>query len=126
MDRVCAEDQRLGRAPRRPDENARRAVAGRDLPQALADCDAALKLMPLNLDVRDTRGFVYLKLGDPALAAVDYNAALDKDPNRSTALYGLGLAKIRMGDAKGGAADQAAARTIDPEVERQFAPYGLK
>ena len=102
------------------------AVAGRDLPQALADCDAALKLMPLNLDVRDTRGFVYLKLGDPALAAVDYNAALDKDPNRSTALYGLGLAKIRMGDAKGGEADQAAARTIDPEVERQFAPYGLK
>lgn len=100
------------------------AVVGRELPKALADCDEALKLMPLNLDVRDTRGFVYLKLGDPALAAHDYNAALGKDPNRATALYGLGLAKIRMGDLKGGEGDQAAARTIDPEVEKQFIPFG--
>jgi hypothetical protein len=42
------------------------------LEQGLADCRQslrwALKLEPLNLDIRETRGFIYLKLGDPALA----------------------------------------------------------
>ena len=87
-------------------------VIGQDLVRALADCDEGLKLAPLNLDVRDTRGFIYLKLGDPALAMNEYNAALERDPNRAIALYGRGLAKIRTGDIKGGEGDQAAARTL--------------
>ena len=74
-----------------------RAVAGSDLVAALADSDQALKLLPLNLEVRDTRGFIYLKLGDPALALNEYNAALTIDPNRALSLYGRGLARIRMG-----------------------------
>ena len=93
---------------------------------ALADCDTALKTMPTNLDVRVTRGFIYLKLGDPAIAIVEYNAALDVDPNRSLALYGRGVARVRMGQTKDGEADQAAARALNPSVERQFAPYGVK
>ena len=64
-------------------------------------------------------------LGDPALALNEYNAALERDPNRAIALYGRGLAKIRTGDIKGGEGDQAAARTLDPEVKQQFASYGL-
>ncbi len=42
----------------------------RKLDLAIRDLNAAiaLKLMPANLDVRDTRGFIYLKLGDAALA----------------------------------------------------------
>lgn len=102
-----------------------RAIAGRDLLKALADCDVALRLMPLNLDVRDTRGFIYLKLGDDALALAEYNAALDMDPNRATALFGRGLAKIRTGDVKGGDADKASARTLNPEVDKRFAVFGL-
>ncbi|MSP76751.1 MAG: tetratricopeptide repeat protein [Rhodospirillaceae bacterium] len=103
-----------------------RAIAGQDLLQALADCDTALKFMPANLDVRDTRGFIYLKLGDDALALNEYEAALQIDPNRAVALFGRGLARIRTGDVKGGEGDQAAARTINPEVDQQFAFYGLK
>ena len=102
-----------------------RAIAGQDLVQALADCDTALKLMPINLDVRDTRGFIYLKLGDPALALKEYNAALDIDPNRALSLYGRGLARIKSGDQAGGEADQRAAETINPEVAQQFSMYGL-
>ena len=101
------------------------AVIGQDLVKALADCDEGLKLAPVNLDVRVTRGLIYLKLGDPALALNEYNAALERDPNRAIALYGRGLAKIRTGDIKGGEGDQAAARTLDPEVKQQFASYGL-
>lgn len=103
-----------------------RAIAGQDLLQALADCDTALKLMPANLDVRDTRGFIYLKLGDDALALNEYEAALQIDPNRATGLFGRGLARIRRGDTKGGEGDQAAARTINPEIDQQFVFYGLK
>jgi tetratricopeptide (TPR) repeat protein len=102
-----------------------RAVAGSDLVAALADSDQALKLLPLNLEVRDTRGFIYLKLGDPALALNEYNAALTIDPNRALSLYGRGLARIRTGDAAG-KGDQEAALTINPEVANDFSIYGLK
>jgi tetratricopeptide (TPR) repeat protein len=102
-----------------------RAIAGSDLVAALSDSDQALKLLPLNLEVRDTRGFIYLKLGDPALALNEYNAALTIDPNRALSLYGRGLARIRMGDAAG-RGDQEAALTINPEVANDFAIYGLK
>jgi tetratricopeptide (TPR) repeat protein len=103
-----------------------RAILGTDLVQALDDTDQALKLLPLNLDVRETRGFVYLKLGDPALALNEYNAALTLDPNRALSLYGRGLAKIRMGDTAGGKNDEAAALTINPEAAQDFAIYGLQ
>jgi tetratricopeptide (TPR) repeat protein len=102
-----------------------RAITGKDLLQALADCDMALKLLPNNLDVRDTRGFIYLKLGDPALALNEYNAALERDPNRPTALFGGGLAKIRMGNVQSGEGEQAAARILDPDIDKQFTIYGL-
>lgn len=103
-----------------------RAILGTDLVQALADSDQALKLLPLSIDVRETRGFIYLKLGDPALALGEYNAALDVDPNRALSLYGRGLAKIRMGDAVAGKNEQEAALTINPEIARDFSMYGLQ
>lgn len=103
-----------------------RSITGKDLVEALTDCDTASKIMPTNPDVRETRGFIYMKLGDSALAIVEYNAALEHDPNRTLALYGLGLARIRMGHKKEGEADQAAARALNPSVEREFSIYGLK
>ncbi|CAN5922512.1 hypothetical protein BH11PSE3_BH11PSE3_28550 [soil metagenome] len=103
-----------------------RAIAGKDLTEALGDTDQALKLLPLNLDVCETRGFIFLKLGDPALALVPYNSALDIDPNRALALYGRGLAKIRMGDTAAGRNDQAAALTLNPDVAADFSRYGLE
>ncbi len=102
-----------------------RTVAGRDLIAALADCDMALKLMPTNLDVRETRGFIYQKLGDPAIAIVEYNAALEVDPNRALALHGRGLARKKMGRTSEGEADQAAARALDPSIETRFLRYGM-
>ena len=102
-----------------------RAITDRDLTQALNDSDMALKLMPTNLEVRDTRAFIYLKLGEPTQALKEYNEALDIDPNRAISLYGRGLAKIRAGDPAGGKADQAAAETLYPEVAQQFSMYGL-
>ena len=101
------------------------AAANRNLVNALADCDHALKLLPADIDVRETRGFVFLKLGDPAIALSEYEAALRLDPNRPLALYGLGLAKIRMGRAVEGKADQDAAIALYPGIRKQFSEYGL-
>lgn len=102
-----------------------RVVAGQNLVKTLADCDVAPRLMPINLDVRDTRGFIYLKLGAAALALNEYNLALETDLNRATSLFGRGLAKIRTGDISGGEGDQAAARRINRKVDREFNVYGL-
>lgn len=102
-----------------------RVLLNRDLKPALDDADEALKLMPINLDVRDTRGFIFLKLNEPAQALVNYDAALDFDPNRALSLYGRGLARVRLGDAAG-TGDQAAAETINPDVAKEFSMYGVQ
>jgi len=103
-----------------------RAILGRDLVRALADCDMALKLSPVSLDVRATRGFVYLKLGDPQLALNEYDSLLEADPNRSVALYGRGLALIAAGRKEEGEREKKAALAIDGEVADNFTKYGLK
>ena len=57
-----------------------RAISPGQTQQALADCNAALKIKPDAADVLDTRGFVYLKLGQTDNAIKDYDAALKLDP----------------------------------------------
>ncbi|HEY2870279.1 MAG TPA: tetratricopeptide repeat protein [Reyranella sp.] len=103
-----------------------RTIQGKELVMALADCDQALKLLPLSIPARETRGFIYLKLGDPAIAITEYEAALQMDANRPLALYGLGLAKIRMGRKDEGEANQAAARALSPDIAKQFSVYGVE
>ena len=100
-------------------------LAGRNVTDAMADCDRAFALTPNSVDVRNTRGLIYLKMEKPALAIVEYDAALKLDPKRALALYGRGLAKIKMGDAKGGAGDRTAAALLDDDVNEQFLMYGL-
>lgn len=103
-----------------------RSIVGRDLPEAVADCDRALELMPDNVEVRETRGFIYLKMGKRDAAAREYEVALRNDPNRPLALYGRGAVRVAGGDVKGGKADQAAARALLPGVDQEFSIYGIK
>jgi len=103
-----------------------RTIQGKELVMALADCDQALKLLPLSIPARETRGFIYLKLGDAAIAIAEYEAALQMDANRPLALYGLGLAKIRMGRKDEGEANQAAALALAPDIAQQFSVYGVE
>jgi tetratricopeptide (TPR) repeat protein len=100
-------------------------LAGRNVTEAMVDCDKAFALTPNSVDVRDTRGLIYLKSGKPALAIAEYDAALKLDPKRALALYGRGLARIKMGDAQGGASDRTAAALLDADVNEQFLRYGL-
>ena len=76
-----------------------RAVLGRDLNKALADCNASLKPMPGDEDARQ-RASVRLKLGISD-AVADYTAALAARPDMASSYYGRAAAE----EAKGMAAE---------------------
>ena len=103
-------------------------ILGRDLAAARADCDRALELAPRGTastaSLLQTRGLLFLKLGVPTLAVTAYDEVLALDPNDALALYGRGVARLRLGDAAG-AGDKQAAEAIDPEVAAQFSAYGI-
>lgn len=103
-----------------------RAISPGQTQQALADCNAALKIKADAAEVLDTRGFVYLKLGQSDNAIKDFDAALKGDPKLAGSLYGRGLAKLRKGDRNGGSTDMAAAKAIKSDIAEEFSRYGLK
>ena len=103
-----------------------RAIAGRELPQALADCNEALRLIPNDIHTLDSRGFVYLRLGEFDKAIADYNVVLKFNPQQAGSLYGRGLAKQKRGDDAGGAADIVAAKAIRVDIVEEFSRYGMK
>lgn len=103
-----------------------RALAGRDLTQALDDCNESLRLSPDRPHVLNSRGLVQLKLGAFDRAIADYGAALRHDPKDADSLYGRGIAKLRSGDKTGGEADIAAAKAITVSIAEIYADYGIK
>ncbi len=103
-----------------------RAIAGRELQQALADCNEALRLIPNQPSTLDSRGFTYLRLGEFDKAIADYNTVLKFNPNHAGSLYGRGLAKQTKGDNTGGEADIRAAKALRTDIAEEFAKYGIK
>jgi tetratricopeptide (TPR) repeat protein len=90
------------------------------------DCNEALRLAPNRADALDSRGFVYLKLGDLTKSLADYDAALRLNPRSVSSLYGRSVAKQRKGDPAGASADLAAAKAIRPTVAEEFAAYFIR
>lgn len=103
-----------------------RAAGGREVQQALSDCNEALKLKADAPDILDTRGFVNLRLGRHDDAIRDYDAALKLDPKIPGALYGRGVAKIRKNDKTGGMADITAAKSMKSDIETEYSRYGIR
>lgn len=114
---------------RRPDAmNGRcwvRALAGRELDQALADCNAAVRTLPGKSNALDSRGLVRLRMGDPMGAITDYDAALRIDPKLEWSLYGRGVAKMRLGRKAEGEADLKASAALDPKLAERAKGYGI-
>ena len=100
------------------------AVSSHNL-QALADCNASLRLRPGDANTLQSRSFVYLRLGRYNDAIADDTAALSAKPNFAAALYLRGLARIAKGDRAGGSADIAAATTNSPGIGAEYVGYGL-
>lgn len=103
-----------------------RAELNRELDKALADCNAALKLIPNSPAFLDSRGLVHLRAGRWDDAIADYTSALEGAPKQPWSLYGRGIAKLRKGDKKGGKADLAAGKASWDGIEAAFDAYGIK
>ena len=95
------------------------AVADIGLTEALALCDASLRIRPANAAVIDSRGMVLLRLERNADAAKAYTEALRLDPKLAASLYGRAVAEKRLGRHAESAQDRAAALALTP-ILRQF------
>jgi hypothetical protein len=102
-----------------------RAIVGRDLTGAIADCNRALALNPTITYTRGSRGFAYLKMNNYGAAIADFDAALKGHPENAPSLYGRGLAKSARGDAAGASADLTAAERLDPAIVQKFVSWGV-
>jgi tetratricopeptide (TPR) repeat protein/predicted aspartyl protease len=125
-------DRMLGQHPNDADSpellNGRcwaRALWGRELDKALADCDEALRRQPRNPAFLDSRGLTHLRRGEFDSAISDYSVALKAQPKLPWSLYGRGLAKAKTGDAAGAAADLQAADSLAPELRKKAAKFGI-
>ena len=103
-----------------------RAVVGRELTQALSDCNASLRLSPNDDSTLDNRGLVEFKLGEFPRAIADYDAAIKRDPKDAISIYGRGIAKLKTNDKTGGNADIAAAKAIRADVADVYTEYGVR
>jgi tetratricopeptide (TPR) repeat protein len=102
-----------------------RALVGQGLDQALADCNAALSARRGTPAFLDSRGLVYLRLGNYDKAIADYDAALHQEPKLAWSLYGRGVAKLRKGKAGEGQGDIAAATALEPKISELAGRYGI-
>ena len=121
-----------------------RGMSDRALHRALADCNEALNLSAEHTigagtglpylrhtlpeddpAVRDSRALVYLRLGRNHRAIRDYDAVLASTPDTPTSLYGRGLAELRLGERRRGAADLAAAKHHYARIGAVFRHFGL-
>jgi tetratricopeptide (TPR) repeat protein len=104
-------------------------LAGSDLPLALKDCDDALKRAgkgsAFYAKVEDSRGLVFLRLGDYAKSIADYDAAIAIVPKTAWSWYGRGIGKLRQHQTAAGEADIAQAKSLSPTIADKFTRYGL-
>lgn len=102
-----------------------RAAAGRELDKARAACDRALRNSPNQPTYLNNRGLVGLKQKLFQAAWVDFNAALKVDAHNSGALYGRGIAALRLGRDTEGQADLATAQGIQSDINETYADFGI-
>jgi tetratricopeptide (TPR) repeat protein len=103
-----------------------RAAAGRDLQQALSDCDEWLRLKPNDALTMGNRGFVYFRLNRLDDAIANYDASLKINSGNAYSLYGRGIAKLLKGDTAAGNGDITTAKAAQANIAEDFAKYGIK
>lgn len=102
-----------------------RAMAGTELDKAQTACAQALWAAPTLPRVLDSCGLLSLKQQQWQAAWNDYDAALKGAPRLVTALYGRGLAALKLGKETEGRADLATAARLKRDIADDFAGYGL-
>jgi tetratricopeptide (TPR) repeat protein len=106
-----------------------RALSGGDLSLALKDCNAALKRAekgsPFYAKVSDSRGLLFLRLGDYPKSIADYDAAIAIAPKKASSWYGRGIDKLRQHQTAAGDADIVQAKSLSLKIAEKFTHYGI-
>jgi tetratricopeptide (TPR) repeat protein/transglutaminase-like putative cysteine protease len=97
-----------------------------DLDAAVGDCTRAMQLNDqISAQSLQNRAMIHLRQHDLVQAAADLETALDLNPSSAEAYYLRALVRRAGGQADAAARDRAAARTLIPAIEDNFAHYGL-
>jgi tetratricopeptide (TPR) repeat protein/predicted aspartyl protease len=96
-----------------------------DLPLALKDCEQAVDLDGSEPNSHDSLGWTWLRLGDASKAKRAFDGAIALQP-RAYALYGRGLAHLRLDDSSSGERDLAAARKLKPAIDETVRQDGFE
>ncbi len=100
-----------------------RAVLGKDMAGALADCEAAIAVDGRKTEHLSNRGMVKLLTSKIDEAIADFTEALAKDPKNHEALQGRGIARLRSGDAGAAQQDFDASERLLPGISQRFERY---
>ena len=102
-----------------------RGLLGRDLDQALKDCNRSLSLRRDSANTYDSRGLVQFRRGEYRKSIADYDTALKLDPKQDWSLYVRGIDHLRLGQTDAGKADIDAAIAISPQIAEEAKKYGV-
>jgi tetratricopeptide (TPR) repeat protein len=100
------------------------AIKG-DTGSAMPHCEEALQLAPKEPAILDSRGYTYLRMKDYQHAIEDYDAVLKASPRLAPSLFGRAIAYAALGKNDLAKADLAAARDIDPAIDKEMAVIHL-
>ena len=102
-----------------------RGLLNRDLDKAMEDCNAALRALPHDPSILDSRALIRVRRSEWKQALADYNAALAINPRSAWSLYMRGMIEAKSGQDIQAKTDRAAAIAIDPKVADRAKKYGL-
>lgn len=97
------------------------------LDAALKDCTRSIELSDRTAaNALDSRALIYLRLNRFDEALADLNLALVQRPAAAGSLYLRGIVQSRTGKASNAAADLADARLLSPQIDAEYARFGIK
>ena len=103
-----------------------RAMANKNLDDAMNDVTKALSLNANYANAYDTRALVHFRKGNFDAVVQDADRSLNIDAKMPTSLFLRGLAKRRLGLTAQGDADLAAARAMEAKVFEEFKRAGIE
>lgn len=129
-DALAAMDEALAQSPNDSDLLNQRcwlkATLNVQLDSALKDCTRAIELSDSRLAALDSRAVVHYRMGHLDQAMADIEEVLKTQPDQAATLYMRGVIRNRQGKTAEAKADLTAARTIWPQVDRDYGRWGIK
>lgn len=96
------------------------------LDTALKDCSRAIELGESGSAALDSRAMVFFRMTRFEDALADLSAAINRDPDQAGSWFMRGVIHKQMGDAKVSQEELTAARLMQPNIDNEYARFGIK